>query len=131
MSIYGSGLQQRGFIHLVDSMRCIEIACANPPEEGEFRVFNQLTELLSIGQIAQTFHEATGARYELIEDPRVEDQRHLYLVNFEGLSTLGMKDPHLFTHADAENIVKKLRDLVDMREHREAIAAEPKVRWRK
>lgn len=131
LTIYGSGLQKRGFIHLLDSLRCIEIACSNSPEEGEFRVFNQLTELLSIGQIAQTFHEATGAKYELIEDPRVEDQKHLYLVNFEGLRILGMRDPHLFTQGDAQNIVGRLCELVNMDEHREAIAAAPKVKWRK
>lgn len=131
MTIYGSGLQKRGFIHLMDSLRCIELACLNPPEEGEFRVFNQLTQLLSVGQIAQIFADATGARHEKLEDPRVEDQRHLYEVAYSGLPELGLRDVQLFNTHHAQNIVGKLCQLADIDAHREAIAREPWVKWRR
>ncbi len=131
MTVYGSGLQTRGFIHLVDSLRCIQIACENPPAEGEFRVFNQLTELLSVGQIAEVIHSATGALYEKIEDPRVEDQRHLYKVAYEGLQLLGLDRPQLFGEGHAQNIVAKLVQLADLKSHHAALAAPPKVTWRK
>ena len=43
LSIYGKGNQRRGFINLIDTINCINIALNNPAKAGEFRVFNQFT----------------------------------------------------------------------------------------
>src|ERR1035438_6607314 len=37
-------LRARGIIDIRDTVRCVQIACENPASQGEFRVFNQMTE---------------------------------------------------------------------------------------
>jgi UDP-sulfoquinovose synthase len=45
LSVYGSGGQTRAFIHIKDTVRCIEIALKNPPKIGDkVKIFNQMTE---------------------------------------------------------------------------------------
>lgn len=34
-------------------MKCIQLACEQPAEPGEFRVVNQLTEWFSVGELAE------------------------------------------------------------------------------
>src|ERR1051326_7472523 len=68
ITVYGKGGQTRGFLDIRDTVRCIEIACLNPPERGEFRVFNQFTEQFSILQLAHLVQAAgrkLGLRVEI------------------------------------------------------------------
>ncbi len=45
LTVHGTGGQTRAFIHIRDTVRCIEIALKNPPAAGEqVSVFNQVTE---------------------------------------------------------------------------------------
>ena len=52
LSIYGKGNQRRGFINLIDTINCINIALNNPAKAGEFRVFNQFTDFKSVNDLA-------------------------------------------------------------------------------
>src|ERR1700744_4630941 len=52
LTVYGTGGQTRGMLDIRDTVRCIELACENPANKGEFRVFNQMTESLSVREIA-------------------------------------------------------------------------------
>ena len=54
LTVYGPGSQTRGIIDIRDTVRCIELACENPANRGEFRVFNQMTEAMSVQEIAET-----------------------------------------------------------------------------
>jgi UDP-sulfoquinovose synthase len=40
LTVYGAGNQTRGIIDIRDTVRCVELACENPANRGEFRVFN-------------------------------------------------------------------------------------------
>ena len=45
LTVHGTGGQTRAFIHIQDTVRCIQLAIENPPERGDrVRVFNQMTE---------------------------------------------------------------------------------------
>src|SRR6266436_2018653 len=45
LTVHGTGGQTRAFIHIRDTVRCIEIAVTNPPEDASKpRVLNQMTE---------------------------------------------------------------------------------------
>ena len=57
LTVYGNGSQTRGLINIVDTVECIRLASETPAERGEFRVFNQFTEHLSVRQIAETIAE--------------------------------------------------------------------------
>ena len=39
---------KRGFLNIIDTLKCVELAVNNPPKEGEYRVFNQFTDFLSL-----------------------------------------------------------------------------------
>ena len=60
LTVYGNGSQTRGLINIVDTVECIRLASENPAERGEFRVFNQFTEHLSVRQIAETIAEPSS-----------------------------------------------------------------------
>ncbi len=57
LTVYGNGTQTRGYLNLVDTVECIRLACENPAERGEFRVFNQMTETFSLNQLADDRQE--------------------------------------------------------------------------
>ncbi len=45
LTVHGTGGQTRAFIHIQDTVRCIQLAIENAPEHGErVQVFNQMTE---------------------------------------------------------------------------------------
>jgi UDP-sulfoquinovose synthase len=47
LTVHGSGRQTRAFINIQDTVRCIELALLNPPQQGErVRIFNQMTETI-------------------------------------------------------------------------------------
>jgi UDP-sulfoquinovose synthase len=48
LTAYGKGGQTRGYLNIVDTLQCVELAVQNPAAEGEFRVFNQFTAQFSI-----------------------------------------------------------------------------------
>jgi UDP-sulfoquinovose synthase len=52
LTLYGKGGQQRGFIPLRDSMQCLTLSVENPPDEGDYRVFNQFQEIYSLSELA-------------------------------------------------------------------------------
>jgi UDP-sulfoquinovose synthase len=128
LTVYGSGGQIRGLINLVDTVECIRLSCEHPAQRGEFRVFNQFTEQLSVLEIAETVASAyPGAcEIELIEDPRVEADNHYYRAAHTGLLDLGLV-PHLLTEALIDSmfaVVKRNRSAVNLD------AIRPTVRWR-
>ena len=46
LTVHGTGGQTRAFIHIQDTVRCIQLAIEHPPEAGErVRIFNQMTEI--------------------------------------------------------------------------------------
>jgi UDP-sulfoquinovose synthase len=128
LTVYGNGTQTRGMINLVDTVECIRIACENPAERGEFRVFNQMTESMSIRQIAETVAEAYPgeATIEHLPNPRVEQEGHYYNVKHSALEELGLKPTLLSTTLIDHlfDVVERYKDRVDLQ------AILPTVDWR-
>ncbi len=83
LTIYGKGNQKRAFLNIFDTLQCVRIAIENPPNKGEYRVFNQFTEVFSIMELAQLVKES-GEKLGLdvkianIENPRFEKENHHY-----------------------------------------------------
>jgi len=101
LTVFGKGNQTRGFLNLKDTMQCVYLSAMNPPEKGQLRVFNQLTELFSVNQLASRV-KAVGDRLgynvqiDRIENPRIEKEDHYYNVKYTGLLELGLQ-PHYLT----------------------------------
>ena len=84
LTVYGKGGQTRGFLDIRDTVRCVELACLNPANKGECRVYNQFTEQFSVLELAQKVQAAgkhLGLHVEIdhLPDPRVEAEAHYYL----------------------------------------------------
>jgi UDP-sulfoquinovose synthase len=117
LTVYGSGKQTRGIIDIRDTVECIRLACENPADRGEFRVFNQMTESLSVQDIADTVVDCYDgpATIDHIANPRVEADEHYYRVTHTALTGLGLR-PHLLCDTLIESmfaVVERHRDRID------------------
>ena len=73
LSVHGSGGQTRAFINIQDTVRCVELAVANPPQRGErVRIFNQMTETFRLIDLARMISDMTGAQIAHVPNPRKE-----------------------------------------------------------
>ncbi|MBV8244702.1 MAG: NAD-dependent epimerase/dehydratase family protein, partial [Candidatus Eremiobacteraeota bacterium] len=83
LTVYGRGGQTRGFLDIRDTVKCMELAVANPANAGEFRVFNQFTEMFSVRDLARIVKDAGNARgldveIQEVSNPRVELEEHYF-----------------------------------------------------
>jgi UDP-sulfoquinovose synthase len=59
---HGTGGQTRAFIPLQDTVRCIQRSIPSPPEEGSrVRLFNRMTEVHRVRELAKLASRMTGA----------------------------------------------------------------------
>ncbi|MDD1416080.1 NAD-dependent epimerase/dehydratase family protein [Dolichospermum sp. ST_con] len=130
LTVYGTGGQTRGFLDIRDTVRCVELAIANPAEPGEFRVFNQFTELFSVGDLAMMVKNAGNALglnvdIDHIANPRVEKEEHYFNAKNTKLLDLGLQ-PHLLSDSLLDSLLNfavKYQHRVD---HKQIL---PKVSW--
>jgi UDP-sulfoquinovose synthase len=131
LTVYGKGGQTRGFLDIRDTVRCIEIACLNPANRGECRIFNQFTEqfsVLELARLVQTAGKKLGLTVEIehLADPRVEAEEHYYNAKHSKLIELGLV-PHLLSDSLLDslmNVALKYRDRID------ASVLLPRINWR-
>ena len=131
LTVYGTGGQTRAFLDIRDTVRCVELAIANPADAGKFRVFNQFTEQFSIGDLAMMVKKAgtaMGLNVEInnLENPRVELEGHYFNAKNTKLLDLGLQ-PHYLSDSLLDsllNFATKYQNRVDKKE------ILPKVKWR-
>jgi UDP-sulfoquinovose synthase len=131
LTVYGRGGQTRGFLDIRDTVRCVELACLNPAERGEFRVYNQFTEQFSVLEIAHLVRTAAAkmglnVQIDHLADPRVEKEHHYYNAKHSKLLDLGLR-PHLLSDSLLDslmNIAMRYRDRID------TSTLMPQVDWR-
>ena len=132
LTVYGKGGQTRGFLDIRDTVRCLELAIANPAQSGEFRVFNQFTELFSVGDLALMVKKAgsaLGLNVEInhLDNPRIELEEHYFNAKNTKLLDLGLQ-PHYLSDSLLDsllNFATKYRERVDMNH------ILPKVTWKR
>ncbi|HDH06338.1 MAG TPA: NAD-dependent epimerase/dehydratase family protein [Nitrospirae bacterium] len=120
LTVYGKGSQTRGFLNLKDTMQCVYLSAVQPAEQGQLRVFNQLTELFTVNQLADKVKKVGdrlgyNVTVERIENPRVEKEEHYYNVHYTGLLELGL-NPHYLTDEILETfftITDKYKDRIN------------------
>jgi UDP-sulfoquinovose synthase len=83
LTVHGTGGQTRAFIHLQDTVKCIQLAIENPPARGDrVSVFNQMTETHRVRDLAKMISDRTGAEMALLPNPRNEaDENELHVAN--------------------------------------------------
>jgi UDP-sulfoquinovose synthase len=91
LTVHGTGGQTRAFIHIQDTVRCIELAIENPPERGErVRIFNQMTEAHRLIDLANLIARITGAEIDMVDNPRKEASQNDLFVENRQLLELGL-----------------------------------------
>ena len=83
LTVHGTGGQTRAFIHIQDTVRCIELALTHAPASGErVKIYNQMTETHRVRDLARLVSDMTGASIANIENPRSEhDENELFVAN--------------------------------------------------
>ncbi len=117
LTVHGTGGQTRAFIHLQDTVRCIELAVNNPPQAGErVNILNQMTETHRVRDLAQMVADKTGAEIAMVENPRKEAaENDLHVVN-ERLLGLGLVPTTLDEGlmAEVSDIAVRYKDRADL-----------------
>ncbi len=132
LTVYGKGGQTRGFLDIRDTVRCVEIAIANPAEAGQFRVFNQFTEMFSIADLAEMVQKAgtdMGLKVKIdhLDNPRVELEQHYFNAKNTNLLDLGLQ-PHYLS----DSLLDSLLNFATKYKHRvDKNQILPKVSWRR
>jgi UDP-sulfoquinovose synthase len=113
LTVYGEGGQTRGFLNIRDTLQCVELAVDNPPELGDYRVFNQFTEQFSVAELAELVaRSARQLDYEVdvrrYPNPRVELEQHYYKAVNTKLLDLGLKPHHL-----GEELVRSMLQVIE------------------
>lgn len=132
LTLYGSGKQKRGFLNIRDTLRCVELAALHPAVAGEFRVFNQFTEVFSVADLARLVREQSvkiGLKVEVqrLENPRVEAAEHYYNPRCQKLLDLGLS-PRLLSDILIDSMLLRVQENAG-RIRRESIL--PRVHWRR
>lgn len=117
LTVHGTGGQTRAFIHINDTVKCIELALAHPPDKGDkVLIYNQMTETHRVRDLATLVSEKTGAVIEYIDNPRNEDAENDLHVENECFLNLGL-EPTTLNHGlldEIHDIAKKYTSRCDL-----------------
>ncbi len=114
LTVHGTGGQTRAFIHIQDSVRCIELALADAPERGDrVKIFNQMTETHRVRDLAQKVAELTGAEVKYLPNPRKEAPENDLIVKNDQFLALGLNPTTL-----AEGLLSEVVDVAKKYAHR-------------
>lgn len=114
LTVHGSGGQTRAFIHIQDSVRCIEIALTNAPKRGDrVMIFNQMTETHRVRDLAAIVSRLTGAEVMNLPNPRKEAEENELVVRNDRFLALGLNPITL-----AEGLLTEVIDIAGKFSHR-------------
>ena len=116
LTVHGKGGQTRAFIHIQDSVRCIEIALQAAPKRGErVKIFNQMTETHRVRDLAEMVAKIAGGTVAYMPNPRKEAAENDLVVKNEQFLELGLDPIRLETGLLAEvvDVAKKFAYRVD------------------
>ena len=113
LTVYGKGGQTRGFLNIVDTLQCVMLTAENPPAPGEYRVFNQFTEVFNVADLAEKVRHAAGelgidVQVDHVANPRLELEEHYYNPTHTKLLELGLQ-PTLLSETLIESMLEVIR----------------------
>jgi len=118
LTVHGTGGQTRAFIHIKDTVRCIEIALQNPPVAGDKpKVLNQITETHRVLDLAKLISGITGADIAYLPNPRVEAEQNELVVRNDQFLALGLEPTTLSEGllGEVKEIATKYASRADLR----------------
>ena len=114
LTVHGTGGQTRAFIHIQDTVRCVQLALENPPADGDrVHIYNQMTETHRVRDLAKMVAERTGVSVDHVPNPRKEaDENELHVANDRFLN-LGLAPITL-----SEGLMEEVTDIARKYAHR-------------
>jgi UDP-sulfoquinovose synthase len=114
LTVHGTDGQTRAFIHIRDSVRCIEIALNNPPETGsKVLVRNQVTETHRLLDLAKMVGDMTGSEIAYLPNPRREAEENDLAVRNDQFLALGLQPTTL-----SEGLLEEITEIASKYKHR-------------
>ncbi len=109
LTVHGTGGQTRAFIHIRDTVRCVQIALENPPARGDrVKVFNQVTETYRVRDLAELVSSMTGVPVANVPNPRREAVENDLNVSRDQFLALGL-NPTLLS----DGLLEEIRDVAE------------------
>lgn len=118
LTVYGTGGQKRAFIHIKDSVQCIELSMNHSPKKGDrVHIYNQMTETHRLIDLAHKVVQLTEAKINFIKNPRKEAQENELKAANNCFLNIGLKPITLDDHLMIEivEIAQRYKDRVDLR----------------
>ncbi|MBP0481976.1 NAD-dependent epimerase/dehydratase family protein [Sagittula salina] len=114
LTVHGTGGQTRAFIHIQDSVRCIELALGDAPAHGDrVKIFNQMTETHRVRDLAALVSRLTGAEVKTLPNPRKEAAENDLIVDNDQFLALGLNPTTL-----AEGLLSEVVEVAKKYAHR-------------
>ena len=114
LTVHGTGGQTRAFIHIKDTVRCVQLAIENPPEKGDrVRILNQMTETHRVKYLAKMIAEMTGVEIAYLENPRNEASENELFVKNQRFLDLGLEPTTL-----SQGLLREVTDVAEKYAHR-------------
>jgi UDP-sulfoquinovose synthase len=131
LTVYGKGGQTRGYLNIIDTLACVELAIRQPANAGQYRVFNQFVETFSVNELAargQAAGKILGLSVQIksIPNPRREAEEHYYNPSHTGLLSLGLQ-PHYLTD---EVLTEMLQIILTYKNDINKSLIYPDVQWK-
>ncbi|MEL6442121.1 MAG: NAD-dependent epimerase/dehydratase family protein [Cyanobacteria bacterium J06621_8] len=114
LTVHGTGGQTRAFIHIKDTVRCVQLAIENPPLEGErVRILNQMTETHRVVDLAKMVSSMTGVEIAYLENPRNEASENELFVRNQRFLDLGLEPTTL-----SQGLLQEVTEVAEKYAHR-------------
>lgn len=109
LTVHGTGGQTRAFIHIQDTVRCLEIAVHNPPASNDrVMIYNQMTETHKVRDLAKLVAGFSGSEIRYVPNPRKEaDENELHVANDQFLGH-GLEPITL-----AQGLLSEIKDIAE------------------
>ena len=117
ITVHGTGGQTRAFIHIRDTVRCVQLALETPPAKGErVRIINQMTETHRVRDLAKIINRLTGTEIAYVPNPRKEDAENELHVRNDSFLSMGLNPTTLEDGllTEVTDIAKRYADRADM-----------------
>ncbi len=118
LTVYGSGERMRAFIHIDNTVECVQLAIENPPKKGDrVLVLNQTAEQCNLNDLAKRVASFTEGTIRYYVNPRVEKDRSKLKVKNSLLIEMGLT-PKFLNEEDLQEVlalVEHHKDRVDLK----------------
>jgi len=129
ITVYGKGKQTRAFIHIQDTVKCIETAVnAGSAKQGDVDVMHQISETRTVKSVADHVAELVNVPIKHISNPREEAEEHRYKLASRRFKQLGLSQLRTLD----DSLVDEIKHVVSRNlRHVDKSCIDPTVNWGK